>query len=97
MENWKNELDRWGWWHVEKFHGDASSKEAVLQAASSGYLEILITTYTTYKNHKGRLNLIEWDAVVADECHQIKVIRLGKQWRRPLTPFRNDLHKPLRP
>jgi SNF2 family DNA or RNA helicase len=72
IQNWKNELERWGWWHVDKYHGDAQEKESVLQAATSGRLEVVITTYTTYRMNKGQLNLIPWDCVVADECHQLK-------------------------
>lgn len=68
--NWRNELDCWGFWHVDLYHG--SGKEAVLDAAISGRLEIVITTYTTYKNDKDKLNSIKWDCIVADECHQIK-------------------------
>jgi DNA excision repair protein ERCC-6-like 2 len=70
IENWKQELNRWGWWHVDSFHGE--SKEAVLSAAMSGRLEIVITTYQTYKMYRSKLNLIEWDCVVTDECHQLK-------------------------
>lgn len=72
IENWRNELSRWGWWHADKFHGTKQEKESVFQAATSGRLEVVITTYTTYKNHKEQLNMIPWDCVVADECHQIK-------------------------
>lgn len=72
IENWKNELERWGWWHVDKYHGDPREKESVLQAATSGRLEVVITTYTTYRNNKDRLNMVQWDCVVADECHQLK-------------------------
>ncbi|KAK6607593.1 DNA excision repair protein [Botrytis cinerea] len=61
-----------GWWHVEKFHGDVKEKEFVLRSAQSGRVEIVITTYATYKNHKDALNTISWDCVVADECHQLK-------------------------
>ena len=70
IENWKAELRTWGWWHVDVYHGD--TKEAALQAATSGRLEIMITTYTTYRVNKSAINMIEWDCVVADECHQIK-------------------------
>lgn len=70
IENWKQELNRWGWWYVDAFHGD--SKEVILSAAMSGRLEIVITTYQTYKMYRSKLNLIEWDCVVADECHQLK-------------------------
>ncbi|KAL8690307.1 MAG: hypothetical protein Q9224_004436, partial [Gallowayella concinna] len=70
IENWKAELRRWGWWHVDTFHAD--TKESAINAATSGRLEIMITTYTTYRLNKSEINMIEWDCVIADECHQIK-------------------------
>lgn len=70
IENWKDELKRWGWWHVDVFHG--STREGALEAAKSGRIEIMITTYTTYRMNKESINAIEWDCVIADECHQIK-------------------------
>ena len=70
IENWKQELNRWGWWHVDVYHGN--SKEAALEAAAKGRLEIMITTYTTYRANKSAINMVEWDCVIADECHQIK-------------------------
>jgi SNF2 family DNA or RNA helicase len=72
IENWRAELNRWGYWHADIFHGD--NKEAVLSMASSGRLEIMITTYHTYKTWRSKINLIDWDCVVADECHQLKEI-----------------------
>jgi len=70
IENWKDELKRWGWWHVDVYHGD--TKEAAVEAAANGRLEIMITTYTTYRMNKSAINMVEWDCVIADECHQIK-------------------------
>lgn len=70
IENWKSELRRWGWWHVDVFHAD--TKESAIQAATSGRIEIMLTTYTTYRMNKSEINMIEWDCVIADECHQIK-------------------------
>ncbi|EPE05459.1 dna excision repair protein [Ophiostoma piceae UAMH 11346] len=70
IQNWRNELQRWGWWHVDLYHG--AGKEDVLQAARTGRLEIMVTTYVTYKNHRDRINSVRWDAVVADECHVLK-------------------------
>ncbi|KAF5658413.1 DNA repair protein [Fusarium heterosporum] len=68
--NWKNELERWGWWHTDLFHG--SHKEDALSTARAGRLEIMITTYDTYKNSRSSINMVQWDAVVADECHRLK-------------------------
>lgn len=72
MENWRSEFDRWGWWHIETYHGAAADKEAALQAAHTGRLEVMITTYTTYRLNRSQINLVEWDCVIADECHQMK-------------------------
>jgi SNF2 family DNA or RNA helicase len=70
IENWKAELKRWGWWHVDVYHGDV--KEGAIDAAVAGRIEIMITTYATYRMNKSAINLVEWDCVVADECHIIK-------------------------
>ena len=70
IENWKQELERWGYWHVDVFHG--SGREEVFAAAKAGMLEIMITTYATYKINKSQINLVPWDCVVADECHILK-------------------------
>ncbi|KPM35049.1 Switch 2 [Neonectria ditissima] len=68
--NWKNELNRWGWWHVDLFHG--VNKDDALGTARAGRLEIMITTYDTYKNSRSSINMVQWDAVIADECHRLK-------------------------
>ena len=70
IENWKAEFNRWGWWHIDVYHG--SMKETAIQAAVAGRLEIMITTYTTYRTNRSAINMVEWDCVIADECHQIK-------------------------
>ena len=70
IENWKTEFNRWGWWHIDIYHG--STKETAIQAALAGQLEIMITTYTTYRTNKSAINMVEWDCIIADECHQIK-------------------------
>lgn len=72
MENWRSELAKWGWWNVEIYHGDYGDKEITLQTAAQGRLEVMITTYTSYKIDKNAINMIPWDCVIADECHAIK-------------------------
>ncbi|KAL7623181.1 hypothetical protein AAE478_006862 [Parahypoxylon ruwenzoriense] len=72
IQNWMNELDRWGWWEADLYHG--ANKDDVLDTARAGRLEIMITTYTTYKNSCDKVNRVPWDVVVADECHSIKDI-----------------------
>ncbi|KAG6359261.1 hypothetical protein INS49_012782 [Diaporthe citri] len=70
IENWKNELNRWGWWKIALYHGPG--KEDALKSAENSSLEVMITTYETYRHDEQKVNLIEWDAVIADECHKIK-------------------------
>ncbi|CAG8316654.1 unnamed protein product [Penicillium salamii] len=75
IANWKSEFTRWGWWNVDSYHGE--NKDIALDAARSGRVEVLITTYTTYMSNKDSLNMIEWDCVIADECHKIKERKSG--------------------
>lgn len=70
LVNWKNELDRWGWWQAEIYHGP--NKDDVLGTMRAGMSEIMITTYDTYKNSRSAVNMVQWDAIIADECHRLK-------------------------
>lgn len=70
LVNWKNELDRWGWWHAEIYHGP--NKDDILGTMRAGMSEIMVTTYDTYKNSRSAVNMVQWDAVIADECHRLK-------------------------
>lgn len=72
MQNWEDELTRWGWWEVYRYHGNPADRRGVLGAAAKGMLEIMITTYDTFRNNESDINTIDWDCVIADECHQIK-------------------------
>lgn len=72
MQNWQDELQTWGWWYADKFHGNPKDKQGVLNAIKGGRSEIMITTYSTYRNSESEINTINWDCVIADECHQIK-------------------------
>jgi DNA excision repair protein ERCC-6-like 2 len=72
ISNWQDEFRRWGWWHVDVYHGSAEAKDAAISAAQSGRTEVMITTYTTYRTNKDIINMVAWDCCVADECHAIK-------------------------
>lgn len=72
LANWKAELETWGWWQVYTYHGSTSVKEEALAAAHKGRLEIMITTYDTYRMSPSKINGVRWDCVIADECHKIK-------------------------
>jgi SNF2 family DNA or RNA helicase len=72
ISNWESEFKTWGWWNVYVYHGSKEDKEMALQAAKKGSLEIMITNYETYRLRHQDVNMVEWDCVIADECHKIK-------------------------
>ena len=72
IRNWVSELQTWGWWTVYVYHGSKDDKEVALRAATKGSLEIMITNYETYRVRHADVNMVEWDCVIADECHKIK-------------------------
>lgn len=73
MQNWRDEFQRWGWWHTDLYHG--GKRHDVLEIAQAGMLEVMITTYRTYSTNKEEINMIQWDCVVADECHNFKEMK----------------------
>ncbi|GME47058.1 SNF2-related protein [Neofusicoccum parvum] len=72
LKNWKSELTDWGWWYIYTYHGSPADKDTALRAARKGRAEIMLTTYTTYRNNRSEINTVDWDCVIADECHIIK-------------------------
>lgn len=72
MANWQDEFKRWGWWHTDIYHGSVVAKRDTLQQAESGSLEVMITTYDTYRVGADQINMVQWDCVITDECHKIK-------------------------
>jgi DNA excision repair protein ERCC-6-like 2 len=72
MSNWESELKTWGYWTVYLYHGDQETKDDAINAAKNGRLEIMITTYDTYRKSMSIINTVDWDAVIADECHELK-------------------------
>ncbi|KEF53304.1 uncharacterized protein A1O9_10752 [Exophiala aquamarina CBS 119918] len=73
MQNWRDEFQRWGWWQTDLYHG--GKRRDVFEIAQAGMLEVMITTYRTYSTNKEEINMIQWDCVVADECHNFKEMK----------------------
>ncbi|KAJ7325348.1 hypothetical protein OS493_029896 [Desmophyllum pertusum] len=70
MYNWRDELVTWGHFKTGIFH--ANAREATLERALRGRLDIVLTTYETMRNHLNDLNQIKWLAVIMDEVHRLK-------------------------
>ena len=48
--NWEDELSTWGYFRTGRFHG--ACKKETLANAERGKLEIVLTTYETFRIHK---------------------------------------------
>ncbi|KAH3696910.1 hypothetical protein DPMN_084393, partial [Dreissena polymorpha] len=70
LYNWLEELDTWGHFSVRKFHG--SDKDDCLREVRRGKVEIVVTTFETFRDHQESLNSVDWTAVIVDEVHKIK-------------------------
>jgi len=70
LHNWRDELDQWGCFAVERYHGP--EREAVLRKARSGHVEVVLTTFDTARLGLDDLNTVKWDTVIVDECHKLK-------------------------
>lgn len=73
LYNWLDELDTWGHFSVGKFHG--SDKQQCLKDLSREKLEIVVTTFETFRDNKEYLNKVNWAAVIVDEVHRIKCLK----------------------
>jgi DNA excision repair protein ERCC-6-like 2 len=58
MNNWREELNIWGYWHIYVLHG--AERDAAIMAAKSGRAELVLTTYKTYQIHEDIINTVEW-------------------------------------
>ncbi|CAL1534431.1 unnamed protein product [Lymnaea stagnalis] len=91
MFKWLDEIDTWGYFTASKFHG--ADKDGCLADLKKGKLEIIVTTFETFRDHVDRLNEVEWEAVIVDEVHKIKGLKaqITQSLRRINTPRRFGL------
>ncbi|KAL9951050.1 hypothetical protein ACROYT_G043643 [Oculina patagonica] len=100
MYNWRDELETWGHFKTGLFHDKA--REATLERASRGRLDVAVTTYETMRNHLDDLNQIKWLAVIMDEVHRLKdpkaqitvaakALKVKRRYGLTGTPLQNKL------
>lgn len=49
LYNWEDELNTWGYFKIARFHGN--SKKETLKNARKGKLDVVLTTYETFRMH----------------------------------------------
>lgn len=68
--NWKCEFSRWAPFNVSLYHG--SSRELILEKLQANGVEVLVTSFDTFRIHGNLLSEIKWEIVVVDEAHRLK-------------------------
>ncbi|KAL6890122.1 hypothetical protein ACP4OV_008885 [Aristida adscensionis] len=70
IRNWEKEFSEWAELSVAVYHGP--NRELVLDKIESQGLEVLITSFDTFRIHDSILCGISWELVVVDEAHRLK-------------------------
>ncbi|OWM91055.1 hypothetical protein CDL15_Pgr023388 [Punica granatum] len=70
IHNWESEFSRWSSFTVSIFHG--ASRELILEKLKAQGIEVLITSFDTYRIHGSILSDVKWEVVIVDEAHKLK-------------------------
>ncbi|KAL9342896.1 hypothetical protein Peur_063327 [Populus x canadensis] len=70
IHNWESEFSRWASFSVSLYHG--TNRDLILEKLKAGGVEILITSFDTYRIHGSILSEVDWEVVIVDEAHRLK-------------------------
>ncbi|KAJ4845600.1 Swi5 complex subunit Swi2 [Turnera subulata] len=70
IHNWESEFSRWSSFSVALYHG--ANRDLILEKLDAGGVEILITSFDTYRIHGSILSEVKWEIVIVDEAHRLK-------------------------
>ncbi|XP_049353085.1 switch 2 isoform X2 [Solanum verrucosum] len=70
INNWENEFSKWATFSVCIYHGP--NRDLMIDKLEARGVEILITSFDTYRIHGRILSDIEWEIVIVDEAHRLK-------------------------
>ncbi|XP_072958335.1 switch 2 isoform X3 [Typha angustifolia] len=70
IRNWENEFSEWGDFGVAIYHG--ANRDLILEKIEAHSVEILITSFDTFRIHDKILSEISWEIVIVDEAHRLK-------------------------
>ncbi|GFP78776.1 switch 2 [Phtheirospermum japonicum] len=68
--NWESEFSKWSTFSVSVYHG--ANRDLILDKLAANGVEILITSFDTYRLQDTVLSNIPWDIVIVDEAHRLK-------------------------
>lgn len=70
LRNWENEFHEWGTFNVAIYHG--ANREHVLGKLETSGVEIVLTSFDTFRIHGVSLCEVQWEMVIVDEAHRLK-------------------------
>lgn len=75
IHNWGDEFSKWGDLSFSIYHGP--NRDLILEKIVGGTVDILITSFDTFRINDKTLCKIQWDVVVVDEAHRLKNEKSG--------------------
>uniref|UniRef100_A0A803QJG7 Switch 2 n=1 Tax=Cannabis sativa TaxID=3483 RepID=A0A803QJG7_CANSA len=70
IRNWENEFSKWATFSVSAYHG--ANRDLVYEKLKVRAVEVLITSFDTYRIQRRALSDVNWEIVVVDEAHKLK-------------------------
>ncbi|KAH1247967.1 Switch 2 [Glycine max] len=69
IHNWESEFSKWSSFSVSIYHG--ANRDLIYDKLEANEVELLITSFDTYRIHGSSLLDINWNIVIIDEAHQL--------------------------
>lgn len=70
IQNWEVEFSKWSTFNVAIYHG--TNRDIIFDKVEDHSVEILITSFDTYRIHENILLQVNWEIVIVDEAHRLK-------------------------
>ncbi|XP_021827208.1 switch 2 isoform X1 [Prunus avium] len=70
IHNWESEFSKWANFSVAVYHG--ANRDLVYDKLEAHEVEILITSFDTYRICGSQLSEVNWEIVIVDEAHRLK-------------------------
>lgn len=70
IHNWESEFSKWASFSVSIYHG--ANRDLIYDKLEAHGVEILITSFDTYRIHGSILSEVKWEIVIVDEAHRLK-------------------------
>ncbi|GAB2242516.1 hypothetical protein Droror1_Dr00019291 [Drosera rotundifolia] len=70
IHNWESEFSKWANFQVSVYHG--TNRDLIFDRLGVHAVEVLITSFDTYRIHDSILSEVKWEVVIVDEAGRLK-------------------------